>query len=280
MQISTVNYRDSRAPKTFADSLHHTGFAVLSHHPIDPQLVADVYTEWYAFFHDPRRFDYLFDPEKQDGYIPPSLSETAKNYDKKDLKEFYHLYTEGRYPTFLSDKSRQLNRELMRLAQEILSWVECHTPADIKLKFSCSLPRMVSCERTLFRILHYPPLTGHEPPGALRSAPHADINLLTLLPAATAEGLEVLDSQGNWIPVKSDPGMLVVNIGDMLAECSEGWYRSTQHRVTNPVGEKAKQYRLSMPLFLHPRAEVILSPRYTADAYLQERLRELGLLPA
>jgi len=47
--------------------------------------------------------------------------------------------------------------------------------------------------------------------------------------------------------------------------------------VVNPTGEGAKKSRVSLPLFLHPRDNVVLSDRYTAKAYLDERLRELGV---
>ncbi|WP_420549104.1 hypothetical protein [Curvivirga sp.] len=36
--------------------------------------------------------------------------------------------------------------------------------------------------------------------------------------------------------------------------------------------------RISLPLFLHPYPEVKLSERHTADSYLMERLRELGVI--
>jgi isopenicillin N synthase-like dioxygenase len=131
-------------------------------------------------------------------------------------------------------------------------------------------------ELTLLRVLHYPPLTGEIEPGSVRAAAHGDINLLTILPAATQAGLQVLGKDQEWHNVPSDFGMLVVNIGDMLDEASGGYYPSTQHRVLNPTGADALKSRVSLPLFLHPRPEVVLSERYTAGSYLDERLIELG----
>jgi len=90
--------------------------------------------------------------------------------------------------------------------------------------------------------------------------------------------LQVKDSHGNWHDVDCDPGTLVVNCGDMLQECTQGFYRSTTHQVCNPPLEQQRTSRLSMPLFLHPRADVRLSDRYTAQSYLNERLEELGLV--
>jgi isopenicillin N synthase-like dioxygenase len=56
---------------------------------------------------------------------------------------------------------------------------------------------------------------------------------------------------------------------------SGGYYRSTTHRVVNPTGEHRHRSRISLPLFLHPRAEIVLSDRYTAGSYLDERIKEL-----
>ncbi len=127
------------------------------------------------------------------------------------------------------------------------------------------------------RILHYPPLTEHYEHDAIRAAPHEDINLITLLPAATTPGLEVKDLQGNWHAVTCDAGNIVVNVGDMLQLCTDFYYRSTTHRVVNPAGKDKLTSRYSMPLFLHPRPEVALTQERTADEYLRERLREIGI---
>ena len=132
--------------------------------------------------------------------------------------------------------------------------------------------------RTLLRVLHYPPMTGTEEVGAIRAAAHEDINMLTVLPAANEPGLQVLTQDGSWLDVPSDFGNIIINIGDMLQEASGGYFPSTTHRVINPEGADMTKARVSLPLFLHPKAEVVLSERYTADEYLTERLRELGVL--
>jgi isopenicillin N synthase-like dioxygenase len=133
-------------------------------------------------------------------------------------------------------------------------------------------------EQTLLRLLHYPPLQGEEPEGSVRAAAHTDINLLTVLPAANAPGLQVQLKNGEWLDVPCDFGMLIINIGDMLQEASQGYYPSTKHRVLNPAQDSEHNVsRVSLPLFLHPKPEVVLSPRHTAQSYLDERLRELGM---
>lgn len=280
MRIRVIDYQSKNAPAEFAAGLKEIGFAVLSNHPISQTLVDEAYKVWYTFFNSDERNDpdYAFNPTTHDGYIPANMSETAKGYDKKDLKEFYHYYQGQRCPKSCLMTTDKMATSLKEMANTLLKWVDDNAPADVRAKFSMCLPDMVKdSQNTLFRLLHYPPLTGDEPAGAIRAAAHEDINLLTLLPAATASGLQVKDANGNWIDVPVNPGWIIVNAGDMLQECSTHYYKSTTHRVLNPIGEDAKKSRLSMPLFLHARDEVVLSDRHTRLSYYEERMREIGL---
>jgi hypothetical protein len=202
----------------------------------------------------------------------------AKDCPVKDLKEFYHLYSANDLPGMIDGKPTMLVRQqLFSLATTLLRWIQEQSPFYIQQGYLEPLPEMIQgSEQTLLRILHYPPLDGDVEEGAVRAAPHEDINLITLLPAATQPGLEVASVTG-YIPVDCDPGNIIVNVGDMLQLASQGFFKSTTHRVVNPSGEEAKKSRYSMPLFLHPRPEVQLSRNKTAGQYLEERLKELGL---
>ncbi|MBV8678841.1 MAG: isopenicillin N synthase family oxygenase [Aquitalea sp.] len=278
MNVRVVDYRAADAAEQFTRSLHETGFGVLVNHPIDQQRVEKIYTDWLAFFDTPQKHDYAFSVAKQDGYFSPEISETAKGASVKDIKEYFHIYPWGRVPPQLADDARHYYASANALARELLGWVQQYTPADIAACYSESLPAMIeNSQQTLLRVLRYPPLTGEEPAGSLRAAAHGDINMLTILPAANEPGLQVQDQSGAWVDVPCDFGMLIINIGDMLQEASRGYYPSTQHRVVNPQGEAARKSRVSLPLFLHPRPEVVLSERHTAGSYLDERLRELGV---
>lgn len=281
MNIQVVDYQSQNAPEDFTRSLKETGFGVLSHHPIDPILVDEVYGLWHAFFNSDAKHnpDYAFDEADHSGFISTQLSETAKGFSQKDLKEFYHYYRGGRIPPMLAEKTEALCNQLIEMGSTLLKWVEENAPAEVQASFTEHLSEMIEgSEKHLFRLINYPALQGDEPAGAVRAAEHGDINFLTLLPAATAKGLEAKDSEGNWVQVPCNPGWIIVNVGDMLQECTDGYYPSTLHRVVNPEGEDATTSRMSMPLFLHPRDEVQLSARHTAKSYREERYRELGLL--
>lgn len=279
-ELVAIDYTADNAAELFTRSLHETGFGVLKNHPIRRSLVEDIYDEWEIWFKGDEKAKqaYLYNRETQDGFFPASVSETAKGQSVKDIKEYYHVYPNGRCPDHLNTHIRQYYEEAGKLAQTLLAWVERYTPAEIASHYSMPLPDMITgSKKTLLRILHYPPMTGSEEPGAIRAAAHGDINLLTVLPAATEPGLQVQRKDGSWMDAPADFGLLIVNIGDMLQEASQGYYPSTIHRVINPTGAKSEKSRISLPLFLHPRPDVVLSNRHTADSYLEERLRELGV---
>ena len=278
MQVQVVDYAAKDAPQKFVNSLRETGFAVLINHPIKQALVESIYTNWQAFFLTEDKHSFAFDPKKQDGYFSAEISETAKGHSKKDIKEYFHIYPWGRIPLQLKDEILEYYRLASELAAELLDWVEENSPAEVAEKYSEALSSMIKdTPNTLLRVLHYPPLTGNEEAGAVRAAAHEDINLLTILPAANEPGLQVQRQNGEWIDVPSDFGNLIINNGDMLQEASAGYFPSTSHRVINPTGKGSDKSRISLPLFLHPRSEVVLSEKYTQASYLLERLRELGV---
>jgi isopenicillin N synthase-like dioxygenase len=278
MDVKTVQFGKAGAATEFTESLLETGFAVLEKHPIPVSLIFETYAEWVTFFNSGKKAEYTYSEDTQTGYFP-LRAEKARDASVSDLKEFFHYYpTRGSLPDCARTATPELYRRLTDLGSELLDWIESCTPARVREHFPLRLSEMIrNSEATLLRILHYPPLKGDEGT-AVRAAAHEDINLITLLPAATEPGLEVKDMQGQWHAVSCDPGAIVVNSGDMLKVASEGYYPSTTHRVANPVGVDAQRSRYSIPFFLHPRSDALLTKERTAHSFLQERLQELGLL--
>ena len=276
LDILTINYNDSDADRLFEESLKNTGFAVIKDHPIDKDLIGEVYKEWENYFSSESKNDYMFDEVKQDGYFP-YLTENAKGSTAKDLIEFYHIYEWGRKPHMIGPKTMFLYRKLTNVASTLLSWIQKNSPENVSKLFSVPLKDMIyKSQYNLLRIIHYPPLSGNEELNSIRAAAHEDINLLTVLVAGSQPGLQVLDNNESWLDVTTDKNTIVINSGDMLNMASDNYYPSTTHRVINP-DPHSNVSRYSMPLFLHPRDEVVLNENYTAGTYLQERLEEIGL---
>ena len=279
MNILTIDYNDSNLAKNFTKSLHESGFAIIKNQPISDQLINNVYKDWEKFFNSNKKNIYLFHPKKQDGYFP-FKSESAKDNNNKDLKEFFHIYPLwGRYPEFISNNTLILYDELIKLGKELLQFIDNNCPEKIRNKFSEPLNSMSdNSEQNLMRVIHYPPLNNNDIANKnnVRAAAHTDINLITVLVSGSQPGLQVKDKRGNWLDVKSETGQIIINIGDMLQECSKGYYPSTEHQVINPSKDNNIS-RFSIPMFMHPRPEVVLSKKHTADSYLLERLKEIGL---
>ncbi|MCF3934581.1 hypothetical protein L1787_14325 [Acuticoccus sp. M5D2P5] len=275
--IQAVSFRDPEAPAAFTRSLRETGFAVLTDHPITPDRIDAAYHDWGTFFASDTKDAFRAKAPDPAGYYP-FRSENAKGSPTKDLKEFFQVYPKTPLPDAVATETRALYDDLVVLGMTMLGWIEDNTPEEVRKTFSEPLPSMLNgSAMSMLRILHYPEQAGVEvEPGATRAAAHEDINLITLLLAGSAPGLEARDREGNWHAVPCDPGMIAVNTGDMLELASSGYYPSTTHRVVNPA-ENQPGPRFSMPMFIHPRPEVRLSPERTANEYLTERLREIGL---
>ncbi|MFK8082848.1 MAG: 2OG-Fe(II) oxygenase family protein [Granulosicoccus sp.] len=275
--LAAVDYQAPDAEEQFVQSLRDTGFGVLRNHPIAESVVTGIYQNWAGFFNSREKNDFVFDPEKYDGFFPRTLAETAKGHTVRDIKEYFHYYPWGRCPVSLKQEISDYYNTTTQFATTLLSWIERQTPPEVANGYREPLCSMIEgSTQSLLRVLHYPPIEEHEQePGAIRAGAHEDINLITLLPSANEPGLQVKARDGNWLDVPCDFGNLIINIGDMLQEASGGYFPSTTHRVINPEGQDTKKARISLPLFLHPRPDVVLSDRYTAGSYLQERLEEL-----
>ena len=148
----------------------------------------------------------------------------------------------------------------------------------------------IKCGNSILRAIYYPPIKS-DPASAIRAEQHEDINLITLLVGASAGGLQLLTKENVWRDVVPEKDEIVINVGDMLQRLTNNYLKSTTHRVVNPPREEWHNPRLSIPFFLHPVTDMDLTclpsmvtpenpahyPPVTAGAYLDERLREIGL---
>lgn len=276
--LQPIDYTQADFAAACYARMRDIGFVVVENHAVDYGLICEAYAAWRCFFEKGDKDRFKFDAAMHDGYVDPDKSECAKGNTIKDLKAFYHYYSWGRCPTYLKTLTETLYQQLTDMANDLLAKVGSMLPKSVADQLTEPLQNMSqACERTLLRPIYYPAASGSEPVGAVRAAEHTDINLVTLIPSATAPGLEVKGQDGQWHAVPCDPRWMVVNVGDMLQECTAGHLKSTLHRVVNPEPEYVNKPRISMPLFLHARDNVKLSERYTARSYREERWGEIGL---
>jgi isopenicillin N synthase-like dioxygenase len=280
------------------------GFCCISGHGIPRELIDGAYRAFEQFFALPADTKMKYHVPGSGGargYTPFKV-ETAKDSRYPDLKEFWHVGREiprdSRFadvmpPNLWPEEVPQfkpcgygLYEALDQLGTRVLRALALHV----------DLPENYFEDKTdqgnsILRPIHYPPITQENIPN-VRAGAHEDINFITLLVGASAEGLEVL-SEGEWLPITTEGDAIVVNIGDMLQRLTNHVYPSTSHRVVNPQNENARKPRYSVPFFLHPNPDVVLDPlpqcvtpdnpsRYdtsmTSHEYLMQRLREIKLI--
>lgn len=276
-ELPQLSYVAPNFADNFVDSLRQYGFAAVVDHPLDNHRIERIYQDWLAFFASEEVSAFTMNPQSQDGYFSLQSAEHAKGFRDRDFKEYFQFYSWGRCPETLRTDLDAHFSAAVALGATLLGYIAHSLPASISAQLSEPLRDMiVDSEQTMLRVLHYPPVPEDQP--VLRAAPHEDINLLTLLPAADGPGLELQLPEGEWISVSQQPGQLIVNIGDMLQEATGGFLPSTTHRVATPDVSHQSASRMSLPLFLHPRPDVVLSERYSAQQYLRQRLNELGVV--
>ena len=314
-RIPTLDIRRYSEPSSSSDraafvaelgaAYREWGFAGIRNHGIAQSSIDgayDVFRRFFALPADVKMQYHVKGAGGARGYTPFGI-ETAKDSKYPDLKEFWHIgreiprdskYAEvmapNLWPTEVAgfrEYGYGLFEALDALGSRVLRALALHI----------DLPEAYFDDKTNFgnsilRPIHYPPITSPDVPN-VRAGAHEDINLITLLVGASAQGLEVKSRKGEWVPFTADADTIVVNIGDMLQRLTNHVYPSTTHRVVNPPGEQARKPRYSVPFFLHPNPDFMIDvlpscvdpdnpSRYpqpiSAHEYLQERLREIKLI--
>jgi isopenicillin N synthase-like dioxygenase len=277
MKVGIVDLNAVDAQQLVTESLIESGFAVVKNHEIPVSELNGLYEGWNHFFLNGNPGQYVTDVESQAGYFSPYFAETAKGNEAQDLKEYFHYWPGDPLPTSVEKLTLHYYDAVFDLGKDVMAWLQANSPTTLWKSIDRPFEQYLSRNQTLLRILRYPPLTGNEPPESIRAGAHEDINLITMLPAASESGLQIKPKgTDDWIPVEAPAGSIVINVGDMLQELTDGAMPSTTHQVVNPTGDSANKARLTAPVFCHPRPEMVLSDKYTAKSYLHERLSEIN----
>jgi isopenicillin N synthase-like dioxygenase len=301
--------RKARFVKQLSDAYQNIGFIALRNHGLSDELTNKLYAATKTFFSLSDEVKQKYEvPELagQRGYVGKG-KEHAKGRNTGDLKEFYHVgqevtdndpikeeYPENIFPEEVPEfreVTLEAYRKLEAAGKQILKAIAINLDLDENY-----FNDKVHNGNSILRPIHYFPIEDPDsvPADAVRAAEHGDINLITLLMGASADGLQVLRRDGKWIPITALPEQVVVNVGDMLARLTNNKLKSTIHRVVNPPRQLMNTSRYSIPFFMHPRSEMDLTclescidaqnpkayPDATAGEYLNERLVELGLKKA
>ncbi len=279
------------------------GFVAVKNHGIPDALIKDLYDHVQQFFSLSTEEKEVYEKKElagQRGYTSFGR-EHAKGYDAPDLKEFFQYGQEvadgdpvkSEYPDNVGVDKVPAFSPTLKAAYQAFEKSGTALLQAIALYLGLGehyFDLYVHNGNSILRAIHYPPIT-QEPKSAIRAEQHEDINLITLLVGASADGLQIQTKNGDWVSVTSLPDQIVVNVGDMLQRLTNNKLKSTTHRVVNPPREKWGTPRFSIPFFLHPKSSMSLKcldscideknekayEDTTAGAYLDERLREIGL---
>lgn len=260
------------------------GFFQVVNHAVPPAVEAAAWTALAAFFDLPLEEKLALRPEHPGdpyGYLPvsgESLSKSLGDAAPGDLKESLNIgpierprhpltageeivYVENRWPAGLPElpaacgdyfwAMTALSERIMRLFALALRLPAGH------------FDPLITHAPSALRAVNYPATTAPPAPGQLRAGAHTDYGLLTILRQDTVGGLQVSDSHGDWVPVPTIADAYVINIGDLMARWTNDRWRSTLHRVVNPVdGVAQAARRQSVPFFFNANfdAEIACLP--------------------
>ncbi|MBA2745502.1 MAG: isopenicillin N synthase family oxygenase [Flavisolibacter sp.] len=289
--------------KKLGQAYEEVGFVAVKNHGIPDDLIADLYKYVQQFFSLSDDVKLSYEKKElagQRGYTSFGR-EHAKGFDAPDLKEFFQFgqTVEDNDPVKEEYPDNVMVSEVPEFSPTLLKAYENFEKSGTSLLRAIALylqldenyfDEWVHNGNSILRAIHYPPIKN-EPKSAIRAEQHEDINLITLLVGASADGLQILTKQNEWVGVTSLPEQIVVNVGDMLQRLTNNKLRSTTHRVVNPPRELWATSRFSIPFFLHPKGNMNLAclegcidtdhqkayEDATAGEYLDERLREIGL---
>jgi len=312
MSIPVVNLADflsgdPELKQAFVNKLgkayEEVGFVAVKNHGIPDNLIAELYKyvqEFFSMAGDKKKKYEVAGLAGQRGYTSFGKEHT-KCSDAPDLKEFFQFGqvvedndpVKSEYPDNVKvNEIDQFNPTFIKAykafeksGKSLLEAIALYLKLDEHY-----FDNHIHNGNSILRAIHYPPITG-EPKSAIRAEQHEDINLITLLVGASADGLQILTKQNEWVGVTSLPEQIVVNVGDMLQRLTNNKLKSTTHRVVNPPREMWHTSRFSIPFFLHPKSVMNLAcldscigrgqpkayPDATAGEYLNERLKEIGL---
>jgi isopenicillin N synthase-like dioxygenase len=307
LDLADFTGRGAEAKAQFAQNLgkafEEVGFVCLKNHGVPQALIDECYDTVKKFFALPNAVKSKYEIPGlagQRGYTSFG-KEHAKGSTAPDLKEFWQIGQTvagedlplDTYPNNVEVAELPGFYALGNKLYQSFETTGRHLLQAIGIYLGIGefyFEKHVHNGNSILRAIYYPPITT-EPASAIRAEQHEDINLITLLVGASAEGLQLLNKQNTWIDVTAPEGCIVVNVGDMLQRLTNNKLKSTTHRVVNPPREKWGTSRYSLPFFMHPRSEMRLDclagcigenaqafyPPISAGEYLDERLVEIGL---
>ncbi|KAK5106596.1 hypothetical protein LTS08_000717 [Lithohypha guttulata] len=269
--------------KQLKDAVHNIGFFYITNFGLSQEEVDYQFAIGREVFALPmeEKLKYRADLENgnYNGYRPLGAAELYPGL--RDNVEMYNLFKflpelERTQPSVITENKAEIERFQRHIAENVVQKLlvlvsiilelpdegalsEGHRYSDIS---DCHLRYMIYRARSPEENAKF---------NNIYSKGHTDFGSLTLLFRQPIAALQVLTPAGDWRYVKPHPGSITVNIADVLQFWTNGYLKSSIHRVVAPPPDQAHIDRLGLLYFLRPGHDLTLK---TLDSPL---LRRLGL---
>ncbi|MCG9881597.1 MAG: isopenicillin N synthase family oxygenase, partial [Bacteroidia bacterium] len=205
--------RKNNFVQALGQAYQEIGFVALKGHLLEDEVSDTLYQQCMAFFalpEDVKKKYEIAGLSGQRGYTSFG-KEHAKGRNEGDLKEFWHFGQTVKpgeeiaeeYPDNVSVSELPDFNTYGLLAYKQLEETGKHMLRAIALFLQLDefyFDDKIYNGNSILRPIHYPPITA-EPKSAVRAAEHEDINLITLLMGASADGLQVLNKKNEWVSI-------------------------------------------------------------------------------
>ncbi|AXT19611.1 isopenicillin N synthase family oxygenase [Flavobacteriaceae bacterium AU392] len=257
--------------KKLGSALEEIGFAVLSGHGVETELYNLAESKVEELFktvslkermaYEAQRHGSVnqgYFPIKETTKIHPDLVEgwvfCRRAFDLPDNSNYNEsdYWPKPNFEPVFRQVVQSHEKLILPIMQSILSYLGCYTHLyDEKL----------SATNFGFRLNYYPAVSKEDDAsGAGRMLGHEDIDLFTILPAQSVDGLQVYNrANGKWIRLNPDPGTIILNTGDYMQRITNDRLPSTTHRVSKPKeANLLNKSRITIPMAIYLWEDEIL----------------------
>lgn len=246
-----------------------SGFLYIENHPIPQSLIDDVYGYAERFFsqdYQEKLRYYIGHSPNHRGFVPVTEKGDYDDEPSQRAYEAFDMSVDMTYSEYLDCGPNPLAGpnvwpelrgfkaclsqyfgEMRRLGNRLCEAFE--TALDLPRGFFIKHMRYPTSQ---LRLIHYIPQA--KPKVDVNMGAHTDYECFTIL-HSQQKGLQILDTNDEWVDAPVVKGAFAMNIGDLLEAWTNGRFVATAHRVVTDGSE-----RFSMPFFVSTDYNTVIEP--------------------
>ena len=258
--------------KEIGNACKNVGFFYVKNHQIPQNHLDAVIPAMQEFFNLPIEQKMNIHIGKSDifrGYTPLGKEITNAKYDWHECVDF-GPELEPSHPEVIAGEQLAGPNQWPENQPNFREILERHWDLTIVLgrRITEGLAMSLGLEKNFFapymskshsfmRIVNYPPYRKKQEENVGDGiGAHIDYGFLTILLQDNLGGLEVKNSDNEWLSAPIIPGTFLINIGHMIQRWTNDYYKATIHRVIPPE----HKMRCSLPFFFEPNFDTIVVP--------------------